>query len=236
MPTANLTSEKNWWSVLLTPIQVLPSGRIVVSSTKGLKVKQLISLSKVNIPAKLFQIKKVYSDTEFVVGEPDRGINSTVVPTEYNGGSAAVNQQQRNTIAEGYVIRSVYEEEPTMALRTIPVDWLGNEYTKSNPFPVDAVINLDSNNPGVLHIQNVIITQANTEYSITVPDKTIQFGMRSRTPAKIQYTFTLGESGSKFWTLPIGTVLEEKDLFLENTKIYLRTNKPTVIEFKAWVQ
>lgn len=131
--------EKNWPSVLLTPILVSPTGIITVSSTCRLRVKQLISFSKIGVESKTFQVKKVLSDTEFLVGDPGTSIGKIVTPTEYSGGSASVYEQQRNTIAEGYVIRSVYEEEPVIALRTIGVDCLGNHWGKDNPFPVEVV-------------------------------------------------------------------------------------------------
>lgn len=45
-------------------------------------------------------------------------------------------EDKRPVIDINEIHRAVYAEEPTVALRTHSVDWLGNAYTKENPMPV----------------------------------------------------------------------------------------------------
>lgn len=127
--------ERNWETISLSPISV--SGSIItVSTTIGLKAKQKISLSKPLVLTKTFEIKRVMTSTTILVGDPSKPIGTTADATEFDGGDLLVFEQERNTIGGTPIIRAVYDEEPTCALRVSPVDWMGNRYTDENPFPV----------------------------------------------------------------------------------------------------
>lgn len=137
MTLVSQMTEKSWPTIILGTITVSVNGIVTCTSTKGLRLKQIVTFSKVGgLDPKDFEIKRVLSDTDFLVGDPSKKIGAISQPTEYSGGSAVVNEQQRNTIGDGYVLRNVYENDPVMALRTIPVDEFGNHYTVQNPFPV----------------------------------------------------------------------------------------------------
>ena len=149
MTLVSQMTEKMWPFLLIGPIIVNINGVITCSSTKGLRLKQIVTFDKAGVGPKDFEIKRVISDTEFLVGDPSLRMGAISQPVEYNGGLAAINEQERNTIGEGYVIRNVYESDPILALRTIMVDEFGNHFNTQNPLPVqlsDGSINIETVN------------------------------------------------------------------------------------------
>ena len=172
-------SEQNWPSIILSPISVSATGVITVSSTIGLKVKQLCTLS-LGATAQQFQIKRVLNTTQLLVGDPTKGIGSVTAPTQFDGGTLSVPEQERNTIGNSPIMRSVYDEEPTVAYRNVLVDWAGQYYTKDNPLPIslsgsDIVIDSlnvhidardDFPNPGDIH-DSVRIGDGMNEVDVT---------------------------------------------------------------------
>ena len=77
---------------------------------------------------------------------------------------------------------------------------------------------------------------ADTEFSQALPNKTKMLIIKSRDPrARIQYTLTSGESGTKYVTIPIGTERILTFIDLSSATLYLQVNKSsTVIEIEAW--
>ena len=132
--TSGLT-ERTWPSVLLSPILV-SNHKITVSSTLGLKVKQVITLSKAGVTSQQFEIKRVFSSTMIMVGPIGKNIKETSEAVLFNGGSLAAHEQSRNKLGDAPIMRAVYEEEPTIALRTVSVDAFGNFFSLDNPIPV----------------------------------------------------------------------------------------------------
>jgi len=233
MVTTSGLTEKNWPNIILTPIAVDAQGIVTVSSTEGLKVKQLISFINAG-NSQLFEIKKVFSDTQFVVGDPKKPIGSIIVPVGFDGGTANVPEQQRNTIAEGYVIRSVYEEEPTLALRTVPVDWLGNKYDAKNPFPVNVI----GEGVGIKNpiIYNLPIINAGIEYSQLLPDRTAKFKVKSRNGhAVLKMAYDAGETSGDYWTIRPGTIFDIDDVLISGQTLYIQSSKSGhIVEIHVW--
>lgn len=149
MASVSQMTEKMWPFILIGPITVSVNGVVTCTSTKGLRLKQIVTFDKPGIGPKDFEIKRVISTTDFLVGDPSKSIGVISQPTEYNGGLAAINEQERNTIGDGYVIRNVYESDPVLALRTILVDEFGNFYNTQNPLAIqlsDGSINIETVN------------------------------------------------------------------------------------------
>jgi hypothetical protein len=127
--------ESKWPTILLAPIFV-SNHIITVTSTVGLKVRQIVTLKKTGIVAKNYVIKRVLSDTQLQIGLIDPQFNRLENPTEYDGGSLEMYEQERNKMGSELIIRAVYDEEPTVALRNVLVDEFGRYYNSNNFFPI----------------------------------------------------------------------------------------------------
>lgn len=87
------------------------------------------------------------------------------------------------------------------------------------------------------NIVNSLATLANTEYSISLPDGTKKFTMKSRDyNTDIQFSYTATESGTTFITIPRCNEYENNNLLLDGTiNIYYQVTKPNVtIEVEYW--
>lgn len=144
-------SEKRFYAI---PPQVLTAdgtsdGTITIGNTYGFKVGQIVTLVSNVVPPVRLKVKAVNSETEIKVGPLDKPVykfsdvsnllvidNAMIelVDDSINNGSQASNR--RPVIDLNEIQRQVYEEEPTVALRTHAVDWLGRSYDASNPMPV----------------------------------------------------------------------------------------------------
>lgn len=152
--------EKSWQAV---PVQLLSAdggqyGQLQVPSTVLIKVKQIILLASdatttsAGLNPVSFQVQAVTSGTTLEVGPVGGQIKDrsdvSAFTTSLHSLIFAI-KQQRNPIPGPDIIRAVFEEEPTVAVRTFQVDYLGNQYSKSNPFPVqlsDGSINIETLN------------------------------------------------------------------------------------------
>lgn len=126
-------------------------GQISVLSTVNIKVKQKALVKANSLNSLTVEIKQVLNETDIIVGPPSskmRGVGSTIDLTSYTTASQAsiyIEPQDRPAIYINDWSRAVYEEEPTVAIRTFPVDHLGRRYSVDNPFPVqlsDGSINI----------------------------------------------------------------------------------------------
>lgn len=136
------TYERMWPTVILTPIQVA-NHIITVLSTKGLHTKQVVALSKPGQQTEEFVIKRVLSDTQIQVGTSSTSMVAFSNPTQFDGGTLTMSEQNRNAMGSEITMRAVYMEEPAVALRTISVDRFGqaldsvNYGTGSSEQPLD---------------------------------------------------------------------------------------------------
>jgi len=78
---------------------------------------------------------------------------------------------------------------------------------------------------------------ANTEFSQVLSAGTKQLLIRVRGTAKLQYTFTTGESGSKFITIPRSNTRHISSLDLPSgATIYMQVDKASqTVEIEEWV-
>src|ERR1035437_9154021 len=134
-------------------------GLITVADATEYKVKQLVFLSASSLPdLDQIEIKRVISATQMYVGPKGGSIDSRTDISAYTvvlGAAVTANEQLRPSIPNESINRAVYEEEPTVALRSILVDELGNDYDALNPFPVAAVFD------GTVHVGDIRITAHN---------------------------------------------------------------------------
>lgn len=155
-------SEKRYYSIpnQLFTANGTTNGIITIASTYGFKVGQMVSLSSATQSPRRLKIKRIISETQFHVGEDKTRIweyedISSFLVSE----SAVVSlvEQERPVIHLNEIQRQVYEEEPTVAIRTHSVDYLGRSYSVDNPIPtkiVDGAINIGAVNVDLTHKDN----------------------------------------------------------------------------------
>lgn len=136
--------ERTWVGV---PTQLFISnggkdGQISVPTTVGIKVKQKVLVGSNTQDTQYLEVKRVNNETDLILGPvgptmkgPASVSDLTLFLTATNS-FLRIDEQDRNSIVHNAIFRAVYEEEPTVAIRTFSVDHLGRMYTESNPFPV----------------------------------------------------------------------------------------------------
>lgn len=129
------------------------NGTITVADTRLFKVKQEIVIAATTLPnLDNLEVKRINSATQLIVGPRGANINATQDVSAYTtalGANIFANEQKRPSIPFEEFTRAVYEEEPTVANRTVLVDALGNKYATDNPLPVqlsDGSINIGTVN------------------------------------------------------------------------------------------
>lgn len=117
------------------------SGKITVSDTRLFKVKQKIFLRSNTQPSRDgLEVKQILNQTEMLIGPEKTAINSYSDVSAFLVADAAVigaNEQFRPSVPVEEIDRAVYEEEPTVAIRSMLVDKNGNDYRPDNPLPVE---------------------------------------------------------------------------------------------------
>lgn len=113
-------------------------GLITIVSTYCFKVGQCV-LFKQGATFFKAKIQRVISETQFIVIDENQSIVTTKkldMSAFLIGATVELMEVKRPVIDILEIQRQVYEEEPTVALRTHQVDWLGRSYDASNPMPV----------------------------------------------------------------------------------------------------
>jgi len=96
-------------------------------------------------------------------------------------------------------------------------------------------LNVTSNPAAIPKIYNLSAPVADTEVSQVLSANVKQLLIKVRGNAKMQIAFVSTESGTKFMTVPNGSVLSLEDLKLSSTTLYLQTNKASqIIEILEW--
>jgi len=220
-------------------------GIITLADTRFFKVKQQVILMASALPnLDAIEVKKVISPTQIMVGPTGPDINKYQDVSAYTTAALSfifANEQKRPSIPFEESTRAVYEEEPVVALRVIPVDEYGDKYNSGNRFPVDAIVNFTASQPSVHTIFNKLVTTANSEVSVILPNKTEIFTImvRSNKAIKLQYSFTVGESGTKFITVNPGVRKEVSGVGLVGaTPLYFQLSSTevggTIVEVETW--
>ncbi len=124
------------------------NGVVTLDSVGCFKVKQRVKISSATQPDLPLQIKKVLSFTQFAVGpikdttSPAKPINNIKSRTDISayiladGATITAGEQPKTGPANVVdILKAVYEQEPTVALRNFLVDKIGNGYTEDNPLP-----------------------------------------------------------------------------------------------------
>ena len=128
--------ERYWEAV--APVAFIADGgadgTITLSSTAGFKVKQSVVVSAISLPNKDLEVKKVLSATKLIVG-PVVTTGKLIAREDLSlytvASSATIRaaEQKKALLPPNDIIQAVYEQEPAVAIRTLPVNQLGNPTT-----------------------------------------------------------------------------------------------------------
>ena len=130
------------------------NGLVTVAEACRFKVKASIVITANSLPTLTLEVKRVLSETTVLVG-PAGNILARSDISAYTvalGSTIFQPEQDRPGIPFEQHQRATYEEEPTLANRSILVDECGEFYTKENPFQVqlsDGSINIGTVNADV---------------------------------------------------------------------------------------
>ena len=86
-------------------------------------------------------------------------------------------------------------------------------------------------------IQNVPITDANSEMIISIPNGTKKILLKVRDySASLKISYTPGESGTNYISVIRGNSYSENNISISGNKIYIQSTKPNVVvECLTWV-
>lgn len=117
-------------------------GVVTIGDTRGLKVKSTLEIKSNTVPTARFQIKRVISHTQLIVGpicDDMFAVSNMSMYLVSDSASVELPEQKRFIVSSGEVDRATFEEEPTIARRVIQVDELGNPYDAENTLPVNII-------------------------------------------------------------------------------------------------
>ena len=127
-------------------------GKVTISNASDFKVKQKVNVSGTALDQLQLEVKRIISDTVIFLGPETDPITSRTDLSAYTVAAASfifAGEQRRPSIPFEESTRAVYEEEPTVAWRTMQVDKLGNPFGPDNPLSVqlsDGNINIGTVN------------------------------------------------------------------------------------------
>lgn len=152
--TTPRVSEKKFYAIpdAVLTADATADGLVTIASTFQYKVGMVVSLSSSTQTPRRLKIKRVVSETQMHLGDEKTKITDFVDLSSFlvaDTATVRLTEQQRPVIDVNEINRQVYEEEPTVALRSHLVDWLGRSYDTTNPVPVklsDGAISIGSVN------------------------------------------------------------------------------------------
>lgn len=149
----DMAFEKTWLEIPAQPLLQNGGqyGLVTVTSTAGYKLKQQVRLSNSTQSTK-YEVHAVLNETQMLLGDLQTGLSDFADLRAFTTALASTidaEAQNRQPIPPDKWQRAVFEESPTVALRTFGVDSLGRPYTVDNPFPVqlsDGDLNIETLN------------------------------------------------------------------------------------------
>lgn len=150
--------EKRWPTVSPNPLVIdgTAEGLLGVADSRPFYVKQLVVLSSSTQPAIEFQVNRIVGNL-ITVGPKGSNIHSTSDISGYlvsDGASISVPREQpRPAISPDDVIRAIFEEEPTVALRSMLVDEYGDSLGQDSDNPIHVQLSDGSVNIGTVNAE-----------------------------------------------------------------------------------
>lgn len=150
---------------------------IAANACSLFKVKQKVVITATGLPNLELEIKQIDSEDNIQVGPIPNGkpgVNTSIdartdISAYTVAKSAAIraNEQKRPSIDWSEAMRAMYEEEPTVAMRSVLVDECGDKINKLNPLPIafDGTVNI-----GDVHVfgENGNTIEPNVDGSLNV--------------------------------------------------------------------
>jgi hypothetical protein len=133
--------ERFWEKIGPVPLTAdgTENGKITVEDTDCFKVKAFVLLKSDTQGVQRFQIKRVISKTEMFLGLEGTKITARSDLSIFKASeNTTIEQpeQEKVKLDQEDMDQATYEQEPTVARRSLLVDKGGNHYTVMNPFPV----------------------------------------------------------------------------------------------------
>lgn len=88
--------------------------------------------------------------------------------------------------------------------------------------------------PGQPTVYNVPMPSSGTEYSLTFPEVTRRFSLRSRLNAPLQICFVAGQSGTAYLTVPAAGTFYEDGVSMSGSVYFQSPAAGDVAEIIAW--
>lgn len=247
-----MAREKHWPAVAPVPFTIdgTVNGIMGVADARPYYVKQLVVLASNTQPAKEFQVKRIVGNL-ITLGLPTKDINQFSDISAYqvadNASLTVAREQPRPAIPPDQAARAAFEEEPTVAWRTLLVDEYGEPWDSDNPLPVDVIVDVgDVNFPtaDTPAIQNIDIPSAGVETAVVVPANTKGFRCALRSgdatlqPGRMHLAFTVGETLTNYLTITGGCwYIPPADLGIGAAPLtfYVRTFRDNqTLELESW--
>jgi hypothetical protein len=144
--------EKKWASIAprLFTVDGSAFGVVTIASDAGFKVKQHVVISAIGLPDLQAQVKRVLCPGQLILGPLPENISPVMkrqgnellsVRSDLSAYTVALGsfiyaaEQEKAKLKPDDITQATYEQEPTLAVRSILVDECGNFYTPDNPLP-----------------------------------------------------------------------------------------------------
>lgn len=139
------------------------------------------------------------------------------------------------TELESHTIPTGAATETTLAAIRTAIEKLDDLQNALDSVGTDELdVNID-NWPGTPAIYNVTMTNADTEYSQALPANTRKFLIKCRTSFAIKLSFTSGQSGTTYLTVPADQSYWEDQINDASITLYFQcANAGKVAEIVAW--
>jgi hypothetical protein len=227
-------------------------GQLQISDAFLLKSKQVIILKSNTQDTLKLEVKRVLGPTTFLVGNIGENIDARSDVSAYlvADGASIENtdpNQSRPKIGIEDFARAVYDEEPTVAIRSVLVD-RGGRYIGSDanaPLFVELAgdsLNISISAAATPTITNIDIPDSATEQSWVVPVGTKGFRAKLRNvgagPGKLQVAYAPGDSEDNYVSVSPGSWYSPPAQLktLMGLTMYFQTTKDAqVLEIESWV-
>jgi hypothetical protein len=211
------------------------------------KVKQKVLIKANTLPTLLLEIKEIDNEDNIQVGPisgtlgvpgGNTGISARTDISAYTvllGATISADEQKRPAIDNAEIVRAMYEEEPTVAQRTILVDECGNKVNDTNPLPVAI--------DGTITVGDVSIVEGGNTLTVN-PDGSIDVNIVNSTSTpglQIAFNSVLAVASGVETTIitvtaPMGGLRVEKiNASGENVALFrVYVNGTEIIDKRSW--
>jgi hypothetical protein len=214
---------ERWW-LAVPPQSILTNGtkygEITVAQPTLFKVKQKVKLSSDAFQPRFYTIQRIVDSTLFLSGAEQKDLKDRADLTDFttaDNAKVSADEQQRPSIPPEMYQRAMYEEEPTVAMRTIGVGPDGKPYSQDNPMPTSATVNLGD------------VSIGTDGYNTSTPDSMNVTGSLDGTKTGVKRSVRVDTDGNVI-TKVINQAVQRK---FDNVKVVAKNaNGPVSLEYR----